>query len=190
MDKFGIFEKENEGLSRQLGKLKDTMVKSQSEAQVTREHAAALELEAKNEKAYHEKVEATMRAYVDRAHSLFVDVYRDLGAETTPFDRSGGELGTRFLGWLQKELETLPSIVTGLMSYASLITCEGAANALSRKGCRHFEVFEQGNEDSDQEFFQVKNTFLKWFAGALYDQMWGRMISISLGIGSVESWSR
>jgi hypothetical protein len=76
------------------------------------------------------------------------------------------------------------------MSYASLITCEGDANALSRKGCRHFEVFEQGNEDSDREFFQVENTFLKWSAGALYDQMWGRMIAISLGIGSVESWSR
>lgn len=65
MDKFGILEKKNEGLSRQLGELKDAMVKSQSEAQVTREHVASLELEAKNEKAYHEKVEATTRAYVD-----------------------------------------------------------------------------------------------------------------------------
>jgi ABC-type phosphate transport system permease subunit len=34
--------------------------------------------------------------------------------------------GTRFLRWLQEELESLPSIVTGLMSYASLVTCEGA----------------------------------------------------------------
>jgi hypothetical protein len=27
------------------------------------------------------------------------------------------------------------------MSYASLVTCEGAANALSREGCKYFEVF-------------------------------------------------
>jgi hypothetical protein len=29
----------------------------------------------------------------------------------------------------------LPTIVTGIMSFASLITCEGAVNALSREGC-------------------------------------------------------
>jgi hypothetical protein len=38
---------------------------------------------------------------VDRTHALFVDVYHDLGAETTPFDRSRGEVETRFLSWLQ-----------------------------------------------------------------------------------------
>jgi hypothetical protein len=32
-------------------------------------------------------------------------------------------------------------IVIGLMSFASLITCEGAVNALSHKGCGHFEDF-------------------------------------------------
>jgi hypothetical protein len=37
--------------------------------------------------------------------------------------------------------------MTGLMSYASLVTCEGAANALSREGCMHFETFDRGNED-------------------------------------------
>jgi hypothetical protein len=36
----------------------------------------------------------------------------------------------------------LSTIMTGLMSFASLITCEGAVNALSREGCRHFEVFD------------------------------------------------
>jgi hypothetical protein len=48
----------------------------------------------------------------------------------------------RFLGWLQEELEVLPTIVTGPMSFASLVTCEGAVNALSREGCRHFEAFD------------------------------------------------
>ena len=67
----------------------------------------------------------------------------------------------------------LPSIVTGLMSFASLITCEGAANALSREGCRHFEVFDRSDEDFDREIFQVEDTVLKRSVGALYDRMWG-----------------
>ena len=67
----------------------------------------------------------------------------------------------------------LPSIVTGLMSFASLITCEGAANALSREGCRHFEVFDRSDEDFDREIFQVEDAVLKRSARALYDRMWG-----------------
>jgi hypothetical protein len=62
-------------------------------------------------------------------------------------------VGLRFLGWLQEELETLLSIATSLMSYASLVTCEGAANALSREGCRHFEVFDRVTEDFGREIF-------------------------------------
>jgi hypothetical protein len=82
-------------------------------------------------------------------------------------------VGLRFLGWLQEELEVLPSIMTGLMSFASLITYEGATNALSHEGCRHFEVFDRSDEDFDREIFQVKNAVLKRSAGALYDRMWG-----------------
>jgi hypothetical protein len=82
-------------------------------------------------------------------------------------------VGLRFLGWLQEELELLPSIVTGLMSFASLITCEGAANALSHEGCRHFEVFDRATEDFDRGIFQVEDDVLKRSAGALYDRMWG-----------------
>jgi hypothetical protein len=76
-------------------------------------------------------------------------------------------VGLRFLGWLQEELELLPSIMMGLMFFASLITCEGAANALSREGCRHYKV------DFDRGIFQVKDEVLKWSARALYDRMWG-----------------
>jgi hypothetical protein len=54
-----------------------------------------------------------------------VDAYRELGTQTDPFDKSGEEVGLRFLWWLQEQLESLPSIVTGLMSYASLVTREG-----------------------------------------------------------------
>jgi hypothetical protein len=110
---------------------------------------------------------------VDRARALLVDAYRQLGARTAPFDASGKEVGLRFLGWLHEELEVLPSIVVGLMFFTSLITCEGAANALSHEGCRHFEVFDWTDEDFDREIFQVEDAVLKRSAGALYDRMWG-----------------
>jgi hypothetical protein len=67
----------------------------------------------------------------------------------------------------------LPTIVTGLMSFASLVTCEGGVNALSREGCRHFEVFDQSVEGSEHEIFQVEDPILKRSAGALFDRMWG-----------------
>jgi hypothetical protein len=82
-------------------------------------------------------------------------------------------VGFRFLGWLQEELELLPAIVMGLMSFASLITYEGAANALSREGCRHFEVFDRSNEDFDRGIFQVRDEVLKRSTAALYDRIWG-----------------
>ena len=59
------------------------------------------------------------------------------------------------------------------MSYASLVTCEGAMNALSREGCRHFEVFDQADEDFDRDVYKVEDLVVKDSAGALYDRMWG-----------------
>jgi hypothetical protein len=67
----------------------------------------------------------------------------------------------------------LPTIMTGLMLFASLITCEGAVNALSREGCGHFEVFDQSDENFEREIFQVEDPVLKQSAGALFDRMWG-----------------
>jgi hypothetical protein len=67
----------------------------------------------------------------------------------------------------------LPTIVTGLMSFASLVTCEGAVNALSREGCGHFEVFDYSDEGFEREIFQVKDPMLKRSAAALFDGMWG-----------------
>lgn len=59
------------------------------------------------------------------------------------------------------------------MSYASLATREGAANALSREGYRQFEVFERSDQDFDQEVFQVGDASLKHVTDALFDQIWG-----------------
>jgi hypothetical protein len=67
----------------------------------------------------------------------------------------------------------LPTIVQGFMSYASLVTCEGAMNALSREGFKHYEVFDQSNENFEREIFKVKDPVVKDSAGALFDRMWG-----------------
>ena len=67
----------------------------------------------------------------------------------------------------------LPTIVTGLMSFASLVTCEGAVNALSREGCGHFKVFDQSDEGFEQGIFQVEDPVVKRSAGVLFDRMWG-----------------
>jgi hypothetical protein len=75
------------------------------------------------------------------------------------------EAGLRFLEWLQEELLVLPTIVQGFMSFASLVTCEGTLNALSREGCRHYEVFDQLDENFEREIFKVEDPAVKQSAG-------------------------
>jgi hypothetical protein len=120
-----------------------------------------------------DKAEALTRAKVERTHAQFVDAYRELGARTAAFEAPGLEAGLRFLEWMQEELGVLPTIVMGLMSFASLVTYEGAVNALSHEGCRHFEVFDQSNENFEREIFKVEDPVLKQSVGALFDRMWG-----------------
>jgi hypothetical protein len=120
-----------------------------------------------------DKAEASTRAEVERTHAQFVDVYRELGTRTADFEVPGQEAGLRFLEWLQEELGVLPTIVTGFMSFASFVTCEGALNALFCKGCRHYEVFDQADENFEREIFKVEDPVLKQSAGALFYRMWG-----------------
>jgi hypothetical protein len=100
-----------------------------------------------------DKAETSTHAEVDRTHTQLMDAYRELSARTAPFEASGQEVGLRFLGWLQEELEVLPTIVTGLISFASLITCEGVVNALFREGCGHFDVFDRSDADFECGIF-------------------------------------
>jgi hypothetical protein len=102
-----------------------------------------------------------------------VDVYRELGARTADFEVPDQEAGLRFFEWLQGELQVLPTIVTGFMSFASLVTCEGVVNALSREGCRHYKVFDQADENFEREIFKVEDPVVKQSAGTLFDRMWG-----------------
>jgi hypothetical protein len=102
-----------------------------------------------------------------------MDAFRELGAWTAAFDAPDQEVGFCFLEWLQEELAVLPIIATGLMSFASLVTCEGAVNALSREGCGHFEVFDKSDENFEHAILEVEDPVLKQSAGALFDRMWG-----------------
>jgi hypothetical protein len=63
--------------------------------------------------------------------------------------------------------------VAGFMSFASLVTCEGAMNALSREGCSHYEGFDRSDEDFGRKIFKVEDHVVKDAAGALFDRMWG-----------------
>ena len=127
-----VLEKEKGDLERPLNDEKEDAAGARTDAEHARAEAQAAhkrdadqEREVKNMRGYHEKTESATRAGVDRVHILFVDAYRDLGVQTAPFDKSGEEVGTCFLRWLQEELVSLPSIVMGLMSYVSLMSCEG-----------------------------------------------------------------
>jgi hypothetical protein len=113
------------------------------------------------------------RAEAERTRTQLMDTYHELGARTGDFEVPDREPGLRCLEWVQEELQALPTVVEGFMSYASLVTCEGAMNALSREGCRHFEVFDQADEDFERDIYKVEDPVVKESAGAIYDRMWG-----------------
>jgi hypothetical protein len=146
---------------------------ARAEASLARQRAEEMETRLGSLRDCLDKTEASMRAEVERTHTQLVDAYRELGAWTAPFEAPGQEVGLRFLRWPQEELEVLPTIVTGLMSFASLVTCEGGVNALSREGCGHFEAFDQSDEGFEREIFQVEDPVMKRSARALFDRMWG-----------------
>jgi hypothetical protein len=120
-----------------------------------------------------ERAEASTRSEVERTRKQLMDSYRELGARTADFEVPDRESGLRCLEWLQEELLALPTIVEGFMSFASLVTCKGAMNALSREGCSHYEVFDRSDEDFEREIYKVEDPVVKDSAGALFDRMWG-----------------
>jgi hypothetical protein len=102
-----------------------------------------------------------------------VDSYHELGARTADFEVPDREVGLRFLEWLQEELLVLPTLVEGFMSFASLVNCEGAMNALPRERCKHYEVFDRSDENFGREIFKVEDPVVKDSTGPLFDRMWG-----------------
>jgi hypothetical protein len=81
-----------------------------------------------------ERAEASTRSEAEWTRKQLMDSYHELGARTADFEVSDREPGLRCLEWIQEELLALPAIVEGFMFYASLVTCEGAMNALFAKG--------------------------------------------------------
>jgi hypothetical protein len=120
-----------------------------------------------------ERVEASTCSEVERTRKQLVDSYRELGARTADFEVPDREAGLRFLEWLQEELLALPTIMEGFMSFASLVTCEGALNALSREGCSHYGGFDRSDEEFGRKIFKVEDPVVKDSMGALFDRMWG-----------------
>jgi Skp family chaperone for outer membrane proteins len=179
-EKVAAMEAEKTDLRRQLAEERREANQAITEVQAARAEAKvarvesslasqrAEELEARYNtlRSRVDKAEASTRSEVERTHAQFVDTYRELGARTADFEVPGQEAGLRFLEWLQEEL-------LGFMSFASLVTCEGAMNTLSREGCRHYEVFDQADENFEREIFKAEDPMLKQSAGALFDRMWG-----------------
>jgi SpoVK/Ycf46/Vps4 family AAA+-type ATPase len=183
-EKVAALEGERTDLRRQLveerREANQAIAKAQAEANLARVEGSLANQRAEEWvvrynalQARMERAEASTCSEVERTRKQLVDSYRELGARTADFEVPDREAGLRFLEWLQEELLALPTIVEGFMSFASLITSEGAMNALSRKGCSHYEVFDRCDEDFGREIFKVEDPVVKDSAGALFDRMWG-----------------
>jgi hypothetical protein len=186
-DKVAALEGEKADLRRQLaGERRETneaLAKAQAaqteanlaraEGNLSRERAEQLQERLIALESRVERAEAATRAEAKRTRKQLMDSYHELAARTGDFEVPEREPGLRCLEWVQEELQALPTIVEGFMSYASLVTCEGAMNALSREGCRHFEVFDQADEDFERDIYKVEDPVVKESARAIYDRMWG-----------------
>jgi hypothetical protein len=146
---------------------------ARAESSLASQHAEELEARFNALRSRVDKAEASTRLEVEQTHAQFVGSYSELGAWTADFEVPDREVGLHFLEWMQEELLVLPTIVEGFMSFASLVTYEGAMNALSREGCRHYEVFDQSDENFEREIFKADDPVVKQSTGALFDRMWG-----------------
>jgi hypothetical protein len=131
----------NEALAKAQAAQAETNL-ARAEGNLARERAEQLQERLIALESRVERAEAVARAEAERTRTQLMDTYRELGAQTGDFEVPDREAGLRCLEWVQEELQTLPTVVEGFMSYASLVTCEGAMNVLSREGCRHFGVFD------------------------------------------------
>jgi DNA repair exonuclease SbcCD ATPase subunit len=186
-DKVAALEGEKTDLRRQLAEERkeanEALAKAQAmqaeanlaraEGSLARQRAEQLEERLSALQSRVERAEASTRSEAERTRKQLMDSYHELGSRTTDFEVPDRDPRLRCLEWVQEELQALPTNVEGFMSYASLVTCEGAMNALSREGCRHYEVFDQADEDFERDIYKVEDPIVKESAGALYDRMWG-----------------
>jgi chromosome segregation ATPase len=100
LEKLTAVEAEKEDLSRRLAEEREGADKARTEASLALKHATDMESGLKSLRGYVDKMEASTRVGVYRAHELLVDMYHQLDTRTAPFDKSDEEVGLRFLGWL------------------------------------------------------------------------------------------
>jgi hypothetical protein len=186
-DKVAALEKEKADLRRQLAgerrEANEAIAKEQAaqaearlaraEGNIAKELAGELQGRLTALESRAEGAEAAMRAEADRTRTQLMTAYRELGVRTGDFEVPEREAGLRCLEWVQEELQELPTVLAGLISFTSLVTCEAAINTLSREGCRHFEALDQADEDFGRDIFEVEDPVVKESVGALYDRMWG-----------------
>jgi multidrug efflux pump subunit AcrA (membrane-fusion protein) len=179
-DKVAALEGEKTDLRRQLAEERkeanEAIAKAQAaqaeanlaraEGSLVRQRAEQLEERLSALQSRVERAEASTRSEAERTRKQLMDSYHELGARTVDFEVPDREPGLRCLEWIQEELQALPTIVEGFMSYASLVTYEGAMNALSREGCRHFEVFDQADEDFERDIYKVEDPIVTTGCGA------------------------
>jgi hypothetical protein len=155
-DKVAALEREKADLRRQLAaerrEANEAIAKeqaAQAEAKLARaegnlakelaehlqERLTALESHAKG-------AEAAMRAEADRTRTQLMDTYRELGARTE-------SPGFTVCSGCRRSYRNSPLSWGGLCRTPPWSPARGAMNALSREGCRHFEVFDQADEDFD-----------------------------------------
>jgi DNA repair exonuclease SbcCD ATPase subunit len=201
-NKVAALEGEKTDLRRQLAEERreanEALVKAQAaqaeanlgwvEGSLARQRAEQLEERLSALQSRVERAEASTRSEAERTRKQLMDSYHELGARTADFEVPDREPGLRCLEWVQEKLQALPTIVEGFMSYASLATCEGAMNALSREGCRHYEVFDQADEDFERDIYKVEDPIVKESAGALYDRSRGGQGAGQDGEGSGNVW--
>jgi hypothetical protein len=156
---------------------------ARAEGSLARQRTEELEVRLNALQARVERAEASTRSEAEQTRKQLVDSYHELGARTADFEVPYREPGLRCFEWIQEELLALPAIVEGFMSYASLVTYEGAMNALSREGCWYYEVFDQADEDFKRDIYRVEDPVVKESAGALYDRMWAPTVGRWSGSG-------
>jgi hypothetical protein len=118
----------------------------------------------KNMRAYHKRVDAARRVGVDRVHTLFIDAYHDLDAETAPFDKSGGG-GGPLPRLVARGVKVPPVYRNGPHVLCLSRYLQRGSKCLVGEGYRHFKAFDQNNEDFDQGVFQVEDDVLKRSVG-------------------------
>jgi DNA repair exonuclease SbcCD ATPase subunit len=133
-DKVAVLEGEKADLRRQLAaereEANEALAKAEAnlaraEGSLARQHAEQLEERLSALQSRVERAEASTRTEAERTRKQLMDSYCELGARTAEFEVPDREPGLCCLEWVQEELQALPTIMEGFMSYASLVTCEG-----------------------------------------------------------------